>query len=312
MPATGRALAAVALEHTDIEPTLVEGATEAGAVSASIRFDGGQQLLRLGAQEGTDGKDDDPPCDERGTCAVISTDAGDVELYWEDEEPEEDPGIVVVTHQSDDGLTSAYYAGDAITGDPRELDLAVDVDEMVAIVTDERFGTSTTEELADADVPGWAEAPSGRTPQTIAAHLTLLHQTVHKTSAAEVDTGAYGDGSIGAVLELEDGITVTGYYVPDPVRADLCPTGWACETTPPGDVIEGHPRAQANDFPTEEPRRYRVVVFGADGSATIVDRDGPPLAGWDPRESMERVARSLGDVDLDAEDIAAIDAIWVP
>ncbi|PUA81218.1 hypothetical protein [Nocardioides currus] len=309
VPATPEALAAVALEHADVEPTLVEGSSEGGDVRASIRFDEGQQLLSVGAQD--DGTEADEGCEGRGTCAVVETDAGDVGLYWEDEEPEEDPGIVVVTFATGDGLNIAYYAGDRVTGDPRDLDLGVDVDEMVAIVTDERFGTSTTREMTEVDVPGWAEDPGGLTPRTIAHELTLLHQTVHKLAAYEVDASAYGDGSIGATLELDDDITLTGYHVPDADQADLCPTGWVCEPGAEDGVLTGKPRGQVNDFAGTSPLRLLVAVVDGDGHASVVVREGPTLAGYDPTESMVRVAGLIPDhARIDADDLAEIGAIW--
>lgn len=311
VPATPEALAAVALEHADVEPTLVEGSSDGDGISASIEFDDGQQRLLVGA---TDREPDatGEDCDDRGTCDVISTRAGDVELYWEDEEPEEDPGIVVVSFSTDVGENFAYYAGDVITRDPRDLDLGVDVDDMVAIVTDHRFGTSTTTDMTEVDVPGWADEPTEVTPQTIGHNLTLIHQTVHKLAAYEVDASAYGDGSIGAVLELDDGITFTGYYVADAEQADLCPQGWTCEPSGDASVLTGRPRGQVNDFASSSPLELLVAVRSDEGDATVVVREGPALAGYDPTESMVRIAGLVSDVDrVDAEDIAAIDAIWV-
>ena len=305
--ATPQALAAVALEHADIEPTLVEGSTEDGYIRASIEFDHGQQRLVVGA--GEDVEVEDEPCDDRGSCDVISTDDGDVHLYWEDEEPEEDPGIISVTFETEDGLNGAYYAGDPITGDPRDLDLGVDVDDMVAIVTDDRFGTSTTKDMADAEVPGWAEEPTALTPQLIAHRLTMVHQTLHELAAYEVDASAYGEGSIGAGVEFEDGITITGYYVPDAEGAELCPTGWVCRPLQNGEILAGQPRNQVNDF--SKPLELLTAFLSEDGYATLVVRDGIPLASYDPTEAMALQASVMADVDLvDAEDIAEIDAIW--
>lgn len=307
--ATPKALAAVALEHTGIEPTLVEGSTEDGVIEASIEFDNGHQRLSVGAKEG--GGVGDQPCDDRGTCKVISTDDGDVHLYWEDVEPEEDPGIVTVTFATEDGVNVAYYAGDSITGDPRDLDLGVDIDDLVAIVTDDRFGTSTTTDLIDAEVPGWAEEPTEQTPQLIAHSLTKVHQTLHRLAAYEVDASAYGEGSLGATVELEDGITMTGYFVPDAERAEICPTAWTCRPLRQGQILVGTPRNQVDDFSEPSPLKHLVAFFDQEGYAAVVVRDGIPLAGYDPTEAMELVARFMGDVEgADAEDIVEIDAIW--
>ena len=278
VPATPESLAAVALEHADVDPTLVEGSSDGDGISASIEFDDGQQRLRVGA---TDREPDatDQDCDDRGTCDVISTRAGDVELYWEDEEPEEDPGIVIVSFRPTTSENFAYYAGDAIARDPRDLDLGIDVDEMVAIVTDHRFGISTTTEMTEVDVPGWAEEPTELTPQAIAHNLTLIHQTVHKLAAYEVDASAYGDGSIGAVLELDDDITFTGYTWPTSRASSARTAGPAGRAR--REVLTGSPAARSTTSPPHH-RWSCSSLSGRGGRRSVVVRDGPHVGGLRP------------------------------
>lgn len=62
--------------------------------------------------------------------------------------PEEDPGIVVITLQRDGEYESAHLSGPDITKDPRTLDLEAGVDDLVAVLSDPRFGLTTTKATA--------------------------------------------------------------------------------------------------------------------------------------------------------------------
>lgn len=162
--ATPQALAAVALDHLDDEPSSVrrgEVSREArGAVTADLRFRAGEgsdgDLLRLSAVPGR--ADRRGHCGDFYRCAILRTGAGEVLLGWELEAPEEDPGLVFVVQQREDQYALAYQSSQPITADPRQLDLDISVDEMVAIVTDRRFGLTTTEETVRRgdDLP-WRE-----------------------------------------------------------------------------------------------------------------------------------------------------------
>lgn len=155
VPATDAALMAVALEHVDQEPDYFEvlyredGRFPKGTLGGDLRFhagggdDGG--LLRLIVAPGRQ----QDPC-EFGECAEVTTDAGPVTLYWQLEVPEEDPGIVAVELRRKGMSLRVYQSGAKITEDPRELDLEISVDDMVAIVADPRFGLETTPEMVDA------------------------------------------------------------------------------------------------------------------------------------------------------------------
>ena len=50
----------------------------------------------------------------------------------------------------DGAFVRVYSSGPSIEGDPRELDLRISVDEMVAIIADPRFGLKTTPEMVEA------------------------------------------------------------------------------------------------------------------------------------------------------------------
>ena len=72
-------------------------------------------------------------------CVDVEHDGVDLVLAWQELEPEEDPGVVYVIDRRGDEDVIAHYSGASITGDPRELDLGISVDEMADIVVDERL-----------------------------------------------------------------------------------------------------------------------------------------------------------------------------
>lgn len=312
---TPKALAALAVEHTDIEPTSVEGSMDEG-ISASIRFGEHDHLLAVSTSEYDESAPAEPcgEADDRGTCKVINHDAGKVMLYWELEEPEEDPGIVVVGYRSSDSANAVVYAGDTIAGDPRDLDLSVSVEEMIAIVTDDRLGLTTTENLTQSTVPGYSEAPAEMTelsPQVLAATLTITHMNGDEQAAYEVDASQYGDGSIGAALEFTDGVTVTGYYVPDADRARECPSGWECERSTSGTILRAEQGSELEAAWTAAPIGYQSVYLNDDGSAGVVVWNGPAPQYGLPRFELDLAASSLGEPDsVDEDDVAEMDAIW--
>ena len=79
-----------------------------------------------------------------GSAAVGCAEIQDASLRWDTGDPEEDPGSVTVLHRSGATAVVALYAGPMITGDPRELDLPVSVDDLVGLVTDPRVAPATT------------------------------------------------------------------------------------------------------------------------------------------------------------------------
>ncbi len=156
VPATDASLIAVALEHIDVDPRYFEelyredGGYTKGTVGGDIRFGGGEgddgDLLRLIASPRGTGSDS---C-EYYECAEIQTGAGKVTLFWALKVPEEDPGVVGVEMERDGMELRIHENGPAIEADPRELELPVSVDEMIAILTDPRFGIETTPEMIEA------------------------------------------------------------------------------------------------------------------------------------------------------------------
>lgn len=98
-------------------------------------------------------------CDANDYLSGCETLEDGVVLQWEEQVPEEDPGTVIVVVPRDEGAVALFQAGQDITGDPRELDLRIPVDEMVALGQDPRVAPTTTQEAVDGgeDLSFWVE-----------------------------------------------------------------------------------------------------------------------------------------------------------
>lgn len=157
LPTTARALAAVASEHTG-EPSSATRETDAaeefakGGVGTELRYgsdgeyDGDMLVVAVGTGLAEDHADCDAPPEGLDGCAQVD---GGV-LLWEGEAPEEDPGVVYVVAPKEKGTVLMFYAGPAITGDPRDLDLPIPVDRLLAIATDPRVDLTTSQAALDA------------------------------------------------------------------------------------------------------------------------------------------------------------------
>ena len=91
-------------------------------------------------------------------CAEL--DGGNV-LFWEEQQPEEDPGVVyLVARREGDVAVLTFLSGPSVTGDPRELDLAIGVDELADLVADPRIDLRTTADVVRAgeSLSSWAGA----------------------------------------------------------------------------------------------------------------------------------------------------------
>lgn len=153
VPVTAQALAAVAAEHAG-SPSAAGPEDWAGylrrSVSTELRYgstgeyDGDVLVLAVGTGLRDGAFDcggtrlDGCARDERGL------------LLWQEVEPEEDPGYVAVVVEGPDEVAVVLQAGEDITGDPRQVDLAVSVGDMFALAGDERVGLTTTQDAVDA------------------------------------------------------------------------------------------------------------------------------------------------------------------
>lgn len=88
----------------------------------------------------------------------VTTDEGAV-VQWEQATPEEDPGTTVVIVPRGRGGVVMFQSGQAVTGDPRELDLRVPVADMIALGQDPRVAPTTTQSAVDGgeDLPFWVD-----------------------------------------------------------------------------------------------------------------------------------------------------------
>lgn len=160
VPTTPRTLAVLATEVLAIEPDSFESPAEVDGTGVGIRFDAGEgddgDLVVLTVAEA----DALPACAD-AACAGWSAEEGDFQLVWETEAPEEDPGLLVLRHFDDGVLEEVFYAGQPITGDPREqAGLEIPVSRFEDLLSDDRLGLVAPAELADAPLPGWqGDAP---------------------------------------------------------------------------------------------------------------------------------------------------------
>lgn len=167
-PTTARALAYVAAEHAGTPASAVrerDAAEEfaSGGIGAELRYgsvgeyDG--DMLVVAAGKGLDPALLDCDAEETQSLAgCMSTDQG--MLMWEDEAPEEDPGVVYVLVDKGDTAALVFYAGPSITGDPRELDMPISTEVLFAIANDPRVDVTTSAEavVAGADLSFWQDA----------------------------------------------------------------------------------------------------------------------------------------------------------
>jgi hypothetical protein len=101
---------------------------------------------------------DGPRAQNLSGCAQLH----DGLLFWEAHTPEEDPGVVYVQVAKGDTDVVLFYAGPDITGDPRDLDMPISVEDMLAIAADPRVDVTTSAEAVKAGntVDFWDDSAS--------------------------------------------------------------------------------------------------------------------------------------------------------
>ena len=157
-PITPAAIAAVAQEHLDLEPSRISEwdvfTRELGVHSPGVQLEYADVSLAVVVA---------PPSDSPLVCAVPtffdecvdeSIDGHDVTIAWQELEPEEDPGVVYVIERREGEDVAVQVTGASITEDPRDLDLGVPLADLVALVTDPRLSLTTSQMVVDmgADV----------------------------------------------------------------------------------------------------------------------------------------------------------------
>ena len=82
-------------------------------------------------------------------CVPESFDGNEVTIAWQDLEQEEDPGIVYVIDRREGEDVAVQVSGPSITDDPRNLDLGVPLEDLAALVTDQRLSLTTWQQVVD-------------------------------------------------------------------------------------------------------------------------------------------------------------------
>ena len=287
VPITQRAIAAMTLEHAPTDTTHRQATYtgphyRGGGLGADLRYRGGGEsdgdLLRVFA---TPHPGPEHPCQGRHPqCETRSVDSGRLTLSWAEEEPEEDPGYVEVYLQRGTETVEVIWAGDVITGDPRDQDLFITVDTMEQIAQDPRISMTTSPEVVDAgdalaDWSGGEPDPHAgdRVPSTdrAVAHSYWLHfggyARFHHLRPSPV-RASFGRAAIGGRFRIE---RETRY---DPARTV--------------DVLAGHRRPGWMSARVCRTARFAGHCLEQDG------RLGPRYLAWVPGPRRTAVVWAVG------------------
>ncbi|MGN0063310.1 MAG: hypothetical protein ACI379_03645 [Nocardioides sp.] len=168
-PITARAVAAVALEHlpgaTSVGDATDGPTMEKGAVSVSLRYGGGEgddgDLVQVGVGPATGISLECPEGEAAGALSGCAPVDDSTTILWETEEPEEDPGVLLVRHVNDDSAVVLLLAGPAIDGDPRTIDLKPAYEDLLALVRDDRLRLQTSPQTVEdgEKVKNFADLP---------------------------------------------------------------------------------------------------------------------------------------------------------
>ena len=155
-PSADRALAVIAAEHlgkpsraqVEEDPYWLEHPIAAAAVRYPVPSEDGD-LVTVQVGTGLNPRMDTSckPVRPRGGCFTV----GGAQVTWWDDIPQEDPGGIGIVAPRQGGVhVLVTYSGTAITGDPRNLDLSVPLDGLIALARDERLDRTTTQAAVDA------------------------------------------------------------------------------------------------------------------------------------------------------------------
>lgn len=242
-PATKRALAAVAVDVLDISPSSYNVNPMwdvAEPLGVEIRWhpdgDHDAHYLHIDVRQGMAIKDVDG-CNPYSECTDWKVGGGTMYLSWQDEEPEEDPGILVLTYLTTDGeARTVVYAGQEINGDPRKADdLPISVEKFEDLLEDPRFSTTTTKGMVETDLKKWpkdgtAGDPVPTTPAVIAQWMVQDGVAEPKGKGVPADVSSYGDGAVGAAFHSPDRVSTVVLVPKDDPAAPTCGPGWHCQT----------------------------------------------------------------------------------
>ncbi|QIK67202.1 hypothetical protein G7072_13370 [Nocardioides sp. HDW12B] len=155
VPVTPQALAWVVSEQLGA-PGSAEGTDQLrdlgeGTVATSVRFGSARRGHSLVLGVSPDAPTGYLDCSSGENFFDDCQEVADgVTLAWQEEEPEEDPGVVYLFATKGDTTVAVYQSSTPITGDPREVDLPVSVEAMVELAQDPRVDLTTSQEAVDA------------------------------------------------------------------------------------------------------------------------------------------------------------------
>ncbi|MGB0101228.1 MAG: hypothetical protein WBP61_13190 [Nocardioides sp.] len=291
-PATKQALAAVTVDVLDIEPSSYNVNPQWDVpepLGVELRWHPGgdhdAHLLHVRVAEAGDdarGENVDGPCPRFYDCARWRGDDGAFRLRWQEESPEEDPGILTLSYATAGEVRSVTYAGQELQGDPRrQADLPVSIDDLERLLTDPRLSATTTQAMVDTDLAKWPEPDDTgdavpTTSEEVAQWLDLDAVTRPEDGGSPADVSDYADGSIGVTLRSPDRVTTVVLVPADADEVPTCPDGWHCRTQNgwPGPVVTGWRPGEAIAIRTSDD----AIVYGSVRSDTI---DRLPRPEWE-------------------------------
>ncbi len=157
-PITPAAIAAIAQEHVDLEPTRIADwdvfTRELGMESPGVSLQYADVSLHVVVAPTSDSPLVCADASFFDECVDESVDGHFVTIAWQFLEPEEDPGIVYVIDRREGEDVAVEVYGPSISDDPHNLDLGVPLADLAAFVTDPRLSLTTTQPVVDlgADV----------------------------------------------------------------------------------------------------------------------------------------------------------------
>lgn len=225
-------------------------------------------------------------CSQYYHCADWTAGADHLYLRWQNEQPEEDPGILVLTAVVGDQARTVYYAGQQITTDPRkQSDLPVSIADLQSLLTDPRFSTTTTQQLLNVRLPKWPADdtrgdPAPTTPGVVAQWMVEQGVTRPGVRGEAADAAHFGAGSLGATFRSADRTTTVVLVPANQAGGVVCGAEWHCSVKDVGGtrVTLGWRTGEALVI---RPTREGGILVGTVASARIdryplVDDEGDP------------------------------------
>lgn len=306
VPITQAAIAAVALDHLDVgvdhlQATYTDRSSPDGLLGADIRYgsepseDG--DLLRVTLQPHRE-RD---ACEHSTHCVDLG---GGAHLRWDERVPEEDPGAVLVVLQRPAEDVLVLSSGPDITGDPRDLDLEVSVDDLEAIARDDRLHLRTTQDVVTAgdDLEGWGgqepdphaydREPSTDTSLVNAYLLRRGGYAGFSDQASSPLKSSWGPGAVGGRIHRLRELDVPAADID--VLASISGPTWVGE-----DACHTHGYDHCVRFPGARWPRYLLWQPGPDGQVWMLQRREGEYVGV--RFSGFDVPEEQGEVEVVAE-----------